>query len=451
MSSSSPRLSRRDWLKLSSAGVIGYSMSGWLGALADEGAGDKQRTKSCILLWMNGGASQIDTFDPKPGQPTGGPFKAINTREGIQISEHLPKISQFMDRMAIIRSMNTGPGQNADHGQETYHMHTGRHPRGGNQFPSIGSMVAESIGTDQAALPNYVSIAPFRQFNADAYGAGFLGPKFAPLMVAEMNYYNQQGADYDKLLKVQDVAHFQDIVKERFDARINLLRDLEKDFVGQRPGLAARSHQTAYERAVKLMQTAASKAFDLEEESSKTRDRYGRSLFGQGCLVARRLAERGVPFIEVTSGQFGNNQLGWDTHQNNFDAVKRLSTELDGAWASLMEDLRDRGLLDSTLIIWASEFGRTPQITANQNGREHWASGWSTVLAGGGIRGGQVIGSTGKEGRKIEAREVTAADFVATIAKVLGMDPKKPISPAGERLFRITDPKAEAISEILDT
>jgi len=446
-------LSRRALLKLSAAGVIGWSMSGWLGALANEGAGDKKRSKSCILLWMNGGATQIDTFDPKPGQPTGGPFKPLSTREGIQISEHLPKISQFMDKMAIIRTMKTGPGQNADHGQETYQMHTGRQIRVGNQFPSLGSMIAESNGTDEAALPNYVSIAPFRQFNAEAHGAGFLGPKFAPLMVAETNYYNQQNAnDYEKLLKVQDVTHFQDVVRARFNARLALLRDFEKDFNSQRPGLAAQSHQTAIERAVKLMQTEASQAFNLEEEPAKVRDSYGRTLFGQGCLLARRLVERGVPFVEVTSGQFGNNGQGWDTHGGqvgNFDTVKRLSTELDNAWASLMQDLKDRGLLDSTLIVWASEFGRTPRI--NNGGREHWASGWSTVLAGGGIKGGQVIGSTGKDGSSIDGRAVTAPDFVATIAKALGMDPKKPISPEGERLFRITDPKAEVVTELLDS
>jgi hypothetical protein len=313
-------------------------------------------------------------------------------------------------------------------------------------------MVAQELGSDESPLPNYVSVAPFRQFNADAFGAGFLGPKFAPLMVAEMNYYRQNGNnDYDKMLKVQDVTHFQDIVRERFKARVDLLRDLEKDFVSQRPGTAARSHQTAYERAVKLMETAASKAFNIEDEPAATRDRYGRTLFGQGCLLARRLVEQGVPFVEVTQGTFGGNQLGWDTHQNNFNAVKTLSTELDNAWGTLMDDLRDRGLLDSTLIVWASEFGRTPKITPNSNGREHWANGWSTVLAGGGIRGGQVIGRTSKDGGTIEDRPITAPDFIATIAKALGMDPKKPISAPGERLFRITDPKAEVIEEVVNS
>ncbi|MBY0525785.1 MAG: DUF1501 domain-containing protein [Gemmataceae bacterium] len=444
-------LSRRDWLKLSALGVCSASVSGWLPALANETAQNSQRRKSCILLWMNGGASQLDTFDPKPGTPNGGPVKVIDTNvEGIQIAEHFPKLAKFMDKMAIIRSMNTGPGQNADHGQETFQVHTGYQPRGAIQYPSLGSLVAKEIGTDESALPNYVNIAPFRQFNADAAGAGFLGPKYAPLMVAETNYYQQQNAnDYDKMLKVQDLAPFTDLVKERFDARIGLLQDLEKDFVTSRPGVAAKSHATAYERAVKLMQTAAAKAFNLEEEDAKNRDRYGRTLFGQGCLLARRLVEQHVPFIEVTLGQFGGNQLGWDTHQNNFEAVKRLSGELDLAWSSLMEDLKERGLLDSTLIVWASEFGRTPKITPNSNGREHWASGWSTVLAGGGIKGGQVIGNTGKDGMKIEERPVTAPDFIATVVKALGIDPKKQNMSNVDRPIRIADPKADPINELI--
>jgi len=341
LASSDGRLSRRDWLRLSTAGVVGYSLSGWLGALADEAANNPQRRRSCILLWMNGGPSQIDTFDLKPGHANGGEYKEIETAvPGIKISEHLPKIAKFMDRMALIRSMTSKEG---DHGQATYLMHTGYQPRGPIQYPSLGSIVAKEVGTDEAALPNFVSIAPFRQFNADYIGPGFLGPKYAPLIVGDMgyNFGNQQNPnDIDRVLRVQDLTPAENIIKARFDARIELLEELQREFVQQRPGVAPKSNQTAYERAVKLMRTVASKAFNLEDEPAKVRDAYGRNLFGQGCLLARRLVEQGVPFVEVTLGQFAGNNLGWDTHQNNFDAIKQLSGVLDAAWSNLMLDLK---------------------------------------------------------------------------------------------------------------
>jgi len=446
-------LSRREWMKLSAAGVLGCSVSGWLGALANQTASNSQRRKSCILLWMNGGPSQMDTFDLRPGHKNGGPFQEIATATpGIGISEHLPKIAKFMDQMAIIKSMNTGKGQNVDHGQETFQMHTGYQPRGSIRYPSVGALMAAEVGTDEAALPNYVSIAPFRQFNQDFVGSGFLGPKFAPLLIGETNYYNPQAAnDYDKLLKVADLESIDKIARERYDARLELLKELEDEFVRERPGVAPKSHLTAYERAVKLMRTAASKAFTLDEESAKTRDAYGRNLFGQGCLLARRLVEQGVPFVEVTLGQFAGNNLGWDTHGDNFNAVKALSAILDPAWANLMEDLKQRGLLDSTLIVWAGEFGRTPRINGNGRqggGRDHWAEGWSTVMAGGGIRGGQTVGKMNAAGEAIADRPVTAPDFIATIAKAMGVDPMKQNMSNVGRPIRIADPEAKVIKEI---
>jgi hypothetical protein len=445
-----PRLSRRDWLKMSSLGVVGYSLSGWMQALADDTAALPKRGKSCILLWMNGGPSQTDTFDLKPGHANGGPFKEVETSvEGIKISEHLPKIAKHMDHMAIIRSMSS---KENDHGQGTYYLHTGYAARGAIQYPTIGSLISKEIGSDEAALPNFVSIAPFRAFNAEAYTSGFLGPKYAPLMVGEMNYNfgRADGNNYEQLLKVQDLAPPTDLAPQRFQARVDLLRDLQRDFVAGRPGVAPKSHMTAYERAVKLMRTAAQKAFNLDEEPGKIRDAYGRNIFGQGCLLARRLVEQGVPFIEVTLGSFAGNNFGWDTHQNNFEAVKQLSNILDPAWAALMDDLKERGLLESTLIVWMGEFGRTPQITKNSNGREHFPNAWSTVLAGGCIKGGQVIGKTSADGTKIDEREVKVPDFLATIAKALGIDPTTQNMSNVGRPIRIADPSARPISELLN-
>jgi len=444
-------LSRREWLKLASAGVVGFSFSGWLEALANTPVEPKKRNKSCILLWMNGGPSQMDTFDLKPGHANGGPFKAIDTSvPGIQISEHLPKIAKFMDKMALIRTMATGKGQNVDHGQETYHLHTGYQPRGPIQYPTFGSLVAKENGTDDAALPNFVSIAPYRLFNPGAFNSGFLGPKYAPLIVGEVQNIGQpqMPGDYDKALKVQDLAPPADAAGERFDARVGLLQDLQRDFTNQRPGLASKSHQTAYERAVRLMRTSAQKAFNLEEEPDSVRDAYGRNLFGQGCLLARRLVEQHVPFVEVTLGGFAGNQLGWDTHGNNFEAVQRLCNILDPAWSQLLEDLKARGLLESTLLVWAGEFGRTPKINP-QRGRDHWGESWSTVLAGGGIKGGQVIGKTNEAGDAVTERPVKVPDFLATISKALDIDPMTQNMSNVGRPIRIADPSAKPLAEVL--
>jgi hypothetical protein len=442
------RLSRREWLKLSAAGVVAYSLSGWIETMAATAATDPRRHKSCILLWMNGGPSQMDTFDLKPGTPNGGEFKEIATSvPGMKISEHLPKIAKFADEMAIIRSMSTKEG---DHGRGSFLMRTGFLPNGPIQYPSMGAHIAKDLGPEDAALPHFVSIAPYRFFNPGAYGPGFLGPKYAPLIVADTGVQFQPNgqANYSQALKVQDLEPPKDISKDQLDSRIELLQDLEKDFVSSHPGVAPLSHQTAYARAVKLMRTAASKAFNLDEEKPALRDAYGRNLFGQGCLLARRLVERGVPFVEVTLGGLNGGAFGWDTHGQNFTAVKSLSGVLDPAWGTLMMDLKARGLLDSTLIVWMGEFGRTPKINA-QKGRDHYPNAWSTVLAGGGLKGGRVIGKTSKDGTTVEEKKVEVPDFLATVYKVLGMDPfKKNTSNVG-RPIRLVEKTAMPIQEVL--
>lgn len=445
-------LSRRDWLRLSTAGVMGASMSGWLEALADSTAKSKERKKSVILLWMNGGPSQIDTFDLKPGHANGGEFKEIDTSvSGIRISEHLPKIAKFMDKMAIVRSMTSKEG---DHGRASFLMRNGLLPQGPIQYPTIGSLLSKELGNDQSELPNFVSIAPYRFFSPAAYSPGFLGPKYAPLVVGDLGagFFNpNQQNGYDQALKVQDLTPPSNINKEQADARIDLLQGLEKDFIEKHPGVAPQSHATAYDRAVRLMRTAAAKAFDLDEEKHATRDAYGRNLFGQGCLLARRLVERNVPFVEVTLSNIPGvqNAFGWDTHQQNFQVVKALSGALDAAWSSLMQDLKDRGLLDSTLIVWMGEFGRTPKITAGSVGREHFPNVFSTVLAGGGIKGGNVIGKTSADGTEIEDRKVTVPDFLATVCKAVGVDPAKQNMSNVGRPIRIVDKSARPIEEVL--
>ena len=448
MSRSSLGLSRRDWLKLSAAGVVGYSLSGWLENLA--AASTPERKCSCILLWMNGGPSQMDTFDLKPGHKNGGPYKEIATSvPGIKISEHLPKIAQHMKDMVLVRSMRT---KEADHGRATYQMRTGYLPGGPVHYPTLGSLLSKELELPGAELPSFVSIAPYRFFSPAAYNSGFLGPRYAPLVVGE----NQQSlfaipgrqSNYEDGLKVPDIARPKSVSAEREAARIALLREMQDDFLQTRSALPSESQRSAYERAVTLMRSRATKAFDLDEEPKRLRDAYGRNLFGQGCLLARRLVEQGVPFVEVTLSNVENLTLGWDTHISNFESVKKLSAVLDPAWATLMGDLKQRGLLETTLIVWMGEFGRTPKINDN-TGRDHWATAWTTVLAGGGIKCGQVIGKTSADGMEVTDRPVGTQDFLATIAVALGIDIRIQNRSNVGRPIRIADPAAKPIQEVL--
>jgi hypothetical protein len=444
-----PQLSRRDWMKLSAAGVIGYSMSGWLGRLAAAAAGNPARKRACILLWMNGGPSQMDTFDMKPGHKNGGTYKEIATNvPGIKISEHMPKIAKHIDKMAIIRSMQTKEG---DHTRAAYHLRTGYLPTGSIQYPTMGSFLSKELGRDDSALPNFVSIAPTPFLSPGAYNSGFLGPEHAPLMVANAGYGFGNAQTYEQVkaaLKVKDLLPPKEIDGKQVDARLELVKDLQEGFAALRPGIASASHRAAYDRAVKLMKTSAAKAFELDEEKDALRKEYGQTMFGQGCLLARRLIERGVPFVEVTLSSVQGAQAGWDTHDRNFDQVKALSQVLDPAWATLMKDLKDRGLLGSTLVVWMGEFGRTPQINP-QRGRDHYPNAWTTVLAGGGIKGGQAYGKTSAGGEKVTEKAVPVQNFMATICKALGLDPTKQNMSNVGRPIRIADAGAKPITEVL--
>jgi len=230
-------------------------------------------------------------------------------------------------------------------------------------------------------------------------------------------------------------------------ARIELMRGLQEDFLSKHPGTVAQGHRAAYDRALRLMSKQAAKAFDLADEPARTRDAYGRNLFGQGCLLARRLVERGVPFVEVTLGGLNGGAFGWDTHGNNFPAVKGLCEVLDPAWAALMTDLKERGLLDTTLIVWMGEFGRTPKMEGN--GRNHFPNAWSTVLAGGGIKGGQAYGKTTADGMAVDENPVSVPNFIATVCAALGIDPSKQNQSNVGRPIRIADVGAKPIKEVL--
>jgi hypothetical protein len=439
-------LSRRHFLRAGAVSV-GFSLSGWLGHLATAAADDPKRKRSCILLWMNGGPSTIDLFDLKPGHENGGPVKEIATAApGVRITEHLPRLAERMKHVALIRSMTSKEG---DHGLATYFAHSGQPARGPIRYPTFGSVVAKELGPDDTALPSFVSVAPFRAFNSAAHSPGFLGPRYAPLIVGEATLGpvlpQDQQPDPARQLQVEDLSLPKGIAADRFDGRYELTAELQRDFVARHPDTTAKSHQTAYGRAARLMQSAAAKALNLDDEPAELRDAYGRTLFGQGCLLALRLVEAGVPFVEVAHSGQG---VGWDTHTNNFDRVKDLCGPLDAGWSALLDDLKDRGLLDSTLIVWMGEFGRTPRINGS-NGRDHYPLAWSAAVAGGGVKGGQAVGKTSKDGTTVEERPVTVPDLLATVCTALGIDPETQNLSNTGRPVSIVDSSAKPVRELL--
>jgi len=410
-------------LKLTAAGITGASLSGWMKVLAQQAAASGAKHKSCILLWMDGGPSHIDTFDPKPGSPTAGEFKPIPTNvSGIEISEHFPKVAGLMNHGALLRGMSTPEGA---HGRAKYYMHTGyREGQGGLIYPSIGSIVSAELGRPDYPMPNFVAVGN------RSYGAGFLGARHQPLIIGD---------------PTKGVENLKPAIGEgQFAGRVGLLEEMEQAFYRNYQAGLGQDHKTTYERAVTLMKSKEAKAFDLSGEPSASREAYGSSKFGEGCLLARRLVEVGVSFVEVTLG-------GWDTHQDNWDRVKTLSRQVDPAMGALIKDLKERGLLDSTLVIWMGEFGRTPKVNSRgaKPGRDHYPRAWSAALFGGGIKGGQVVGKTDKEGANVIEDKIAGIDFMATVCKVLGINHTKQNNAPGNRPIRIVDKGATPIAKLL--
>ncbi|HVX12871.1 MAG TPA: DUF1501 domain-containing protein [Pirellulales bacterium] len=414
--------SRREWLRWGLAGTLGVSFSSWLPRLA-AAAGQQaaKQGKSCILLWMSGGPSQTDTFDLKRGHANGGPFEEIATAaQGVKISQHLPGVARQMKDLAVIRSLSTKEGE---HGLATQLMMTGYPARqAGVRYPSLGSLMAKELGNDESDLPNFISLSPFRMVDA-----GFLGPNYAPLTVSGASDDPNTRAN----LALEDLAPPGDRGDQTLQQQFDILRFMEREFDKSDKADAVKAHRASYAKAIRMVESQGRKAFQLDEEPTELRDAYGRNRFGQGCLLARRLVERGVAFVEVALAGAPGNVAGWDTHADNFTQVKALSQVLDPAWSTLLTDLRERGLLESTLVVWMGEFGRTPKINPN-GGRDHFPIAWSVVLGGAGIRGGQVLGKTSPDGMEVADRPATVADLYATICTALGVDyTKENISPEG--------------------
>jgi hypothetical protein len=388
-------LSRRALFKGTLAAAGGGMVMNWGGltgaaAWAEEA---KRQKKHCILLWMNGGASQFETFDMKPGRSTGGLFRPIASNvAGTQVCELMPKMAQKMDRIAVIRSMRTSQ---VDHPGGIYLMHTGYQPSANIRYPEIGSIVAKYHGVEGADLPNFIKVSS----NGDA-GSGFLGPKFQPFNIGSRG----------------DLPPFSTSrLEPKLELRRHELRNFVEDqFAREHKTEPARMHREAYEAARRLQNVQ--QVFKYEDEWAKYQSLYGDSNFGRRCLLARRLVEQGVPFVEV-------GQSSYDSHADNFSWHKGLVPPMEHAWAGLLTDLEQRGLLENTLVVWTGEIGRTPRIN-NRAGRDHYVRCWTTALAGCGIKGGLVYGESDADGVEVKDKPVTEGDFFATIYHRLSIDPK---------------------------
>lgn len=418
---------RREWLRSlyhCLGGAVTLGSSSWLGQLAQAAPSQATtrtapRVTNCILLWMPGGPSQIDTFDPKPNHENGGPVKAIATSvPGVSISEYLPKLSRWMHHLCPIRSMTSKEG---DHSRAMYAVRTGYLPQGPIDYPVVGSLVAKEFETRETSLPKYVSIAPNTVLSPGSFGPGFLGPAYGALSVGANQGYDLTGDS----LKVDNLERPGKVGDDQLAQRRRLWQRMQARFETRHPDVSVQSHRTAYQQAIEMMDSQASRIFDLSSEPEVVRSRFGNHPFGQGCLLARRLVEQGVPFVEVgLNGVPGSNVFGWDTHVGNFDATRSLCQVLDEGWSALMSELEERGLLESTLIVWMGEFGRTPRINGN-SGRDHFPNAWTAVLGGGGIRGGTCYGKTSEDGQDILENRVTVPELLATVCTALGIDPTK--------------------------
>lgn len=391
-------LSRRTFLRGLTAGA-GTAALSWKDNVVLNAEELRKRGMACILLFMTGGPSQLETFDPKPGQETGGPTKAIATAvPGIQIAEGWAHTAKAMKEIALIRSMTNKEGA---HPRAQYQLHTGYIPSGGVKYPTFGSIAAHELGNAEFDLPHFVSVGNA----AGSIGSGFLGMNVAPFVVNNP----QQMPNNVQLPR--------NVSEQRFGRRLDLLQDLQDDFAANGGANRVDDNKVVVQNAARLVRSPRLKAFDLSQETDAVRDRYGRTQFGQGCLLARRLVEEGVTFVEVESAN-------WDTHQDNFAGVARLRDQVDPGMAALIGDLKERGMLDRTLVIWMGEFGRTPTINP-RNGRDHYPRAFSVALAGGGVKGGRVIGSTTADGRDVAERKVTVPDLFCSFCKSLGINPRK--------------------------
>ena len=397
-------ISRRSFLRVGSLAALGLSLDAYLRVQAAQPIRDRRKV-NCILLWMQGGPSHHDTFDPKPEAPVEvrGEFGTIpTTLSGVHIAEHLPMLARNTDKYSIIRGHDP---RNGSHGVADHLMMSGHKFNASLTYPCFGSVIAKQRGYVNGLMP-FVQLgrAIDRRFNGGV--AGFLGDEFNPFEVPD----DPSRPNFT----VRDLS-VADAARARLERRYAMLEQADRQGAGDSLSGSVQARDAFYEKAHSLITSPlARKAYDLSQETAKTRERYGMNAFGQSCLLARRLIEAGVQFVTVTDG-------GWDTHQNNFRTLKeRKLPVLDRGYSALLEDLHQRGLLDNTLVVWFGDFGRTPKINPSA-GRDHWASAGVACMGGGGVRTGQVVGSTNKLGEFVTDNPVTPQDLAATIYTALGV------------------------------
>jgi hypothetical protein len=427
---------RRDCLQLGLTSAIGIGLSGLmrLQAQASPTVARKGTAKSCILIWMDGGPTHLETFDPKPDAPAEirGEFEPISTKlPGIQFSQHMTRLAGMLDQVSVIRSIRHDQG---NHGAGNHYMMTGSPPRipvGCGAFvsfhPSMGSVAAYELGKDNG-LPNYFSIPSMSRSG----GPNFLGAKYAPFVVGG----DPNSADF----RVRDVALPKGLTEDHFNRRTDLRKLVDRierindPAAGDPVGGLDEYYRQGYDL---ITSRPAQAAFDIHREPEAVRERYGRNGFGQRALLARRLVEAGVPFITINDG-------GWDHHADLFPALRKRLPDWDNTVATLITDLKERGLLDSTLVVALGEFGRTPAISTLSGqklpGRDHWANAMSVLIAGGGIPGGVVVGATDRKGYAANERVLSPENFVSTIYTKLGIDPGKIVyTPQGRPTHLVSD------------
>ncbi|WP_437192738.1 DUF1501 domain-containing protein [Planctomicrobium sp. SH527] len=386
-------MSRRHFLShMAMGGATALGASHFLSHLQANAAEVKSNQKACILIWLNGGAPTIDMWDLKPNSKNGGEFKPISTKGDLQISEQLPEIAKVMDKLSVVRSMST---READHMRGTYYMHSAYVPNPTVVHPPFGSVVSYELAPKRKEL----EIPAFISIGGGSMNPGFLGMSHAPFVVDGRG--NIQNAKMDGM------------DAQRLNQRLQMLGTIETNFIRSNRGDAGQAHQDVYKKAINLMTSSQMSAFKVAEEAPEVRQSYGGHQFGDMLLMARRLVEKGVPFIEV---QFPG---GWDLHDDVFNRLKNTNLpQLDTGIAGLTRDLEQRGMLENVTIVCMGEFGRTPRI--NQNvGRDHWATSWSLLVGGGGLKGGQAIGATNEDGDRIISESYLPGDLWATIAHAL--------------------------------
>ncbi|MDX1947006.1 MAG: DUF1501 domain-containing protein [Pirellulaceae bacterium] len=404
------RLTRRAMLAASAAGsasLLGMNVNTLLAAAGKDGPA---KAEHVILFWNGGGMSHIDTWDPKPGRPTGGELAPIKTSvPGIEISEIFPRLAKQMHHCSLIRSV---AGTQGDHGRATHHVQTSYLPFPNLVYPGMGSVVAHEMPA-MGDLPAFITISGL------AHRAGYLGQKCEA-------YFVPQPGDKDPYL-----AFPEGIAEMRGNKRLEVLAKFNQRFTATSTDERLRSTETSIDEAVRLMRSPALEAFEFGKVPTETIERYGNNAFGRGCLLAKRLVDKGVRFIQINRG-------GYDTHANNFEAMRNHGEVMDPGLASLVQDLADSGQLQKTLIVMLSEFGRTPKIN-DDVGRDHWASVFSCFMAGGGLKGGTVVGSSDEDGAHPKDRPVKVQDIHATVCQALGIDPNKEVMTPLRRPMKLVD------------